>query len=224
MTMPSPRRCSAPPSIGRSSRSRNSLIWMLPGDGRRASCTGTTRSTGTAASATSPPRSVMADRMAACSPPATRSTRTRENATRNAGVGRPATGHRLAWSRSMTGKAPLSRPLQQEVRAISARRARPLQIRRSIRRRPRGRRWEAGAFTNTDNNSGRGAGNLHAAVPSLLPPEYNRTVVNCGLVSNCNKRSSLAARGPRRRLFRRAPRRVNYFIPSAICVGSNCRT
>ena len=36
-----------------------------------------------------------------CSPPATRSTRTRDNATRNAGVGRPATGHRSAPSPSI---------------------------------------------------------------------------------------------------------------------------
>ena len=35
---------------------------------------------------------------AACSPPPTRSTRTPGDATRNAGVGRPATGHRLASS------------------------------------------------------------------------------------------------------------------------------
>ena len=58
-------------------------------------------STATAASATSPRRSVMPGRMAPCSPPATRSTRTHGNATRNAGVGRPATGHRLASSPSI---------------------------------------------------------------------------------------------------------------------------
>ena len=98
MTTPSPRRCSAQRSIGRRSRSRGSPIWTPPDNGRCASCTGTITSTATAASATSPRRSVMPDRMAPCSPPATRSTRTHANATRNAGVGRPATGHRSASS------------------------------------------------------------------------------------------------------------------------------
>ena len=88
-------------SIGRSSHSRASPIWIPPGNGRCASCIGTTTNTATAASATSPRRSVMPGRMAPCSPPATRSIRTHGNATRNAGVGRPATGHRLASSPSI---------------------------------------------------------------------------------------------------------------------------
>ena len=92
---------SAPRSIGRSSPSRDSPIWMPPGNGQRASCIGTIKSTATAASATSPRRSVMPGRMALCSSPVTRSTRTPGSATRNAGVGRPATGHRLAPSPSI---------------------------------------------------------------------------------------------------------------------------
>ena len=73
-----------------------------------ASCTGTTTSIATAASATSPRRSVMPGRMAPCSPPATRSTRMHANATRDAGVGRPATGHRLASSPSIRSATPSS--------------------------------------------------------------------------------------------------------------------
>ena len=101
MTTPSPRRCSAQQSIGRSSRSRGSPIWMPPGNGRGASCTGITTNTATAASAMSPRHSAMSARMAPFSPPATRSTRTHGNATPNAGLGRPATGHRLASSPSI---------------------------------------------------------------------------------------------------------------------------
>ena len=70
------------------------------GNGRLGLCNGTIKSTATAASATSPRRSVMPDRMAPCSPPATWSTRTHDNATHNAGVGRPATGNRSAPSPS----------------------------------------------------------------------------------------------------------------------------
>ncbi len=81
--------------------SRDSPIWMPPGNGQRASCIGKIKSTATAASATSPRRSVMPGRMAPCSSPVTRSTRTPGSATRNAGVGRPATGHRLAPSPSI---------------------------------------------------------------------------------------------------------------------------
>jgi hypothetical protein len=65
------------------------------------SFTYTTMNTAIAASAMSPRHSVMPGRMVLCSPPATRSTRTPGNATRNAGVGRPATGHRLASSPSI---------------------------------------------------------------------------------------------------------------------------
>ena len=99
-------RCSVQRSIGRRSRSRGLPIWTPPDNGRCASCTGTITSTVTAASATSPRRSVMPDRMAPCSPLATRSTRTHANATRNAGVGRPATGHRSASSRSIRSVIP----------------------------------------------------------------------------------------------------------------------
>jgi transposase InsO family protein len=61
-----------------------------------------TTSIATAASATLPRRSVvMPGRMAACSPAATRFTRMRAHATRDAGVGKPATGHRLASSPSI---------------------------------------------------------------------------------------------------------------------------
>ena len=49
--------------------------------GGRASCNGITTNTAIAASATSPRRSVMPDWMAACSPPATRSTRMHAHAT-----------------------------------------------------------------------------------------------------------------------------------------------
>ena len=76
--------------------------------GRCASCNGTTMSIGAAASATSPRRSVMTDRMAACSPPAMRSIGMHGNATRNAGAGRPATGHRLASSPSIQSVTPSS--------------------------------------------------------------------------------------------------------------------
>ena len=51
MTTPSPRRCFVQRSIGRNSRSRDWSIWMLPGNGRDASCTGITTNTATAASA-----------------------------------------------------------------------------------------------------------------------------------------------------------------------------
>jgi hypothetical protein len=64
MTTPSPRRCFAPPSIGRSSRSRGLPIWRPPENGARASCNGTTTNTAIVASATSPQRSVMPGRMA----------------------------------------------------------------------------------------------------------------------------------------------------------------
>jgi hypothetical protein len=63
---------------------------------------------GTVVFATSPRRSVMLDRMAACSTLATRSTRTHGNATRNAGVGRPAIGHRVASSPSIHSATRLS--------------------------------------------------------------------------------------------------------------------
>ena len=45
MTTPSPRRCSEPPSIGRSFRSRTSPIYRPRGNGLRASCNGTTTNT-----------------------------------------------------------------------------------------------------------------------------------------------------------------------------------
>ena len=62
--MLSPRRCSGRRSIDRSSPSRGSPIWTPPGTGRRALYIGTIKSTATAASATSPRRSVMLGRMA----------------------------------------------------------------------------------------------------------------------------------------------------------------
>ncbi len=83
----SPKHCSVPRSIARSSRSRGSPIWTPPGTGRRVLSIGTMNSTATAASATLPRRSVMPGRMAPCSPLATWSTKTPDSATRNAGVG-----------------------------------------------------------------------------------------------------------------------------------------
>jgi len=65
------------------------------------SLTYTTTNTAIAVSAMSPRHSVMPGRIAPCSLPATRSTRRHGNATRNAGVGRPAIGHRLAPSPSI---------------------------------------------------------------------------------------------------------------------------
>jgi hypothetical protein len=72
-----------------------------PDNGRCASSNGTTMSIAIAASATSPRRSVMPGRMGRCLMPVTHSTRTPGSAIRNAGVGRPATGHRLASSPSI---------------------------------------------------------------------------------------------------------------------------
>ena len=63
--------------------------------------TGTTTTTGIAASATSPRHSATPDRMTGCWLPATRSTKQRAHAIHNAGVGGPATGHRLAPSPSI---------------------------------------------------------------------------------------------------------------------------
>jgi hypothetical protein len=71
------------------------------GNGRCASSSGTTTSIATAASATSPRRSVMPGRMVPCSPLATWSTKTRAHATRNVGAGRPATGNRSVPSPSI---------------------------------------------------------------------------------------------------------------------------
>ena len=104
MTTPSPRRCSALPSIGRSFRSRGlPPICTPPGNGR---CglrpgSGTTTNIAIVASATSPRRSVMPDRMVPCSPLATWSTKTRAHATRNVGAGKPVTGNQSAPSPSI---------------------------------------------------------------------------------------------------------------------------
>ena len=76
---------------------------------------GTTTSTATAASATSPRRSAMPGRMAPCSPLATRSTRMHDSATRNAGVGRPATGNRLAPSPSIRSAAIIIRAATSQI-------------------------------------------------------------------------------------------------------------
>jgi len=73
----------------------------LDADGRCASYSGTTTSTGTAASVTSLRRSVMPGRMALCSPPATRSIEGRGTIIRGAGAGTPATGRRSVSSRSI---------------------------------------------------------------------------------------------------------------------------
>jgi hypothetical protein len=69
MTTPSPRRCSVPPNIGRSSRSRGLPIWRPPENGAPASCNGTTTNTVIVVSVTSPLHSDMSGRMAQCSPP-----------------------------------------------------------------------------------------------------------------------------------------------------------
>jgi hypothetical protein len=82
-------------------RSRGSPICTPPGNGRCASSSGTTTNIAIAASATSLRRSVMPDRMAACSPLATWSTKTRARATGNVGAGRPATGNQSAPSPSI---------------------------------------------------------------------------------------------------------------------------
>ena len=116
------KHCSAPRSIGQSSHSRGSPIWTPPGNGRCASCSGTITSTATAASATSPRRSVIPGRMAPCSSPVTRSTRMPGSATRNAGVGRPATGQRLAPSPSIRS-ATLSSARQPHKSSFSVRSA-----------------------------------------------------------------------------------------------------
>src|SRR3954463_14656718 len=58
--MRSPRRCSAPPNTGPNSRARGLPTCRQPDTGRCSSCTGTTTSTGTAASATSPQPSAIA--------------------------------------------------------------------------------------------------------------------------------------------------------------------
>ncbi len=101
MTTPSPRRCFAPSSIGRNSRSKGLLIARPPENGPGGSWTGTIPYTAIAGSVMLRYRSVMPGRMATCLAPATRSTRPHVNAPPSAGVGRPATGHRLASSRSI---------------------------------------------------------------------------------------------------------------------------
>jgi len=82
------------PSIAPSSRSKASPIWTQPGNGRGASCRGTTTSIGTAASATSPGRSAMPARMAACSAARHALYRAARERKPGAGAGRPATGRR----------------------------------------------------------------------------------------------------------------------------------
>src|SRR3712207_5485398 len=109
MTMPMPRRCSAPLSTARTFRT-----WVSPtspgrGSGRPISCTGTTTSTGTAASATSPRHSAMPAGTAPSSPHVMRSTSGRARPTRADGVGAPATGRRSAPSPS-TPSATASSP------------------------------------------------------------------------------------------------------------------
>ena len=81
------------------------------GSGRPISCTGTTTSTVTAASATSPRRNAMPEATVPCWPPATSCTSKHARPTRAAGVGRPATGRRSAPSRS-TPSATASWPPQ----------------------------------------------------------------------------------------------------------------
>jgi hypothetical protein len=70
-------------------------VWWPPDNGQCSSCSGTTMSTGTAASAMLPRHSVVPDGIAVCSKPATRSIKVRGNATRDAGVGRRVTGRRI---------------------------------------------------------------------------------------------------------------------------------
>src|SRR3954451_5385491 len=66
--MRSPRRCSAPPNTGPSSRPRALPICKRPETGRGGLCTGTTTSTGIAASVTSRRLSAMPAGMGPCSP------------------------------------------------------------------------------------------------------------------------------------------------------------
>jgi hypothetical protein len=74
---------------------------MPQGSGRCASCGGTTTSTRTAGSAMLLRHNVMPVRTDPRSPLATRSPRGRGNATRGAGVGKPATGRRSPPSHSI---------------------------------------------------------------------------------------------------------------------------
>src|SRR6478672_9987274 len=109
--MPMPRRCSVPPSTARTSPPQALPISPERGSGRPISCTGTTTSIVTAASATSPRHSAMPVRTVPCWPPATSCTSKHARPTRAAGVGRPATGRRSAPSRS-TPSATASWPPQ----------------------------------------------------------------------------------------------------------------
>src|SRR5215210_4207043 len=98
--MPMPRRCSAPPSTAPTSPPRVLPTSPRHAGGQPPSCTGTTTSPGTAASAMSPRRSAMPARTAPSSPPAMPCTSRRASAIRAAGAGRPATGPRSAPSPS----------------------------------------------------------------------------------------------------------------------------
>ena len=98
MTMPMPRRCSAPPSTA-----LTSPLPALPTSSRRnsgppGSCTGTTTSTATAASATSRRPSATPATTDPCWPPATPCTSKHAKPIRDVGAGRPATGPRSAPS------------------------------------------------------------------------------------------------------------------------------
>ena len=100
MTMPMPRRCSAPPSTAPTFPPRALPTSPRRGSGRPPSCTGTTTSTATVASATSPRPSAMPVGTAPSSPPATPCTSRRARPIHAAGAGRPATGRRSAPSPS----------------------------------------------------------------------------------------------------------------------------
>src|SRR5215218_4198951 len=98
--MPTPRRCSAPPSTAPSSPPRALPTWPRRGNGQPRSCTGTTTNTATAASATSPRPNAMPAKTGPSSLPATPCTGRPASAIRAAGAGAPATGRRSAPSPS----------------------------------------------------------------------------------------------------------------------------
>ena len=98
--LPSSKPCFAPPSTAPHSRPRASPISMPPDNGPWRSCTGTTTSIATAASATSPRRSAMPVRITHCSLAATRSISRHASATRDDGAVRPGTGRQWPLSRS----------------------------------------------------------------------------------------------------------------------------
>lgn len=109
MTTPSSNRCSGPPNTGRSSRTGASPTSTRPARGPRTSCTGTTTSTGTAASATAAQHSATPVATPPSWPLATSCISRLASATHAAGQRALGTGRPSRWSRSTPSATASSR-------------------------------------------------------------------------------------------------------------------